>query len=398
MGFADMLLDDSIPDESREKVHRIQDATQSLLRIINDILDISKLDAGRMEIEIIEFHLPSLITDTMSMFKEINDERRNGAVRFEIDLSPNFPSAGRSDPTRLRQILVNLVGNAAKFTTEGTVTLKGELLTGDGGEFIHIRVSDTGIGIAPAVIDKLFTDFTQADASTSRRFEGTGLGLAICKRLVELMGGEIGCESELGKGSTFWFTIQHEPAETEVSASWQSGLSAETVFVAARALRILVAEDNDINQRIIGAILTSFGHTFDMVGNGAEAVSAVEDGNYELVLMDVRMPELSGPEATRQIRARADGKSVLPIVALTADAMTEHTAEYLAAGMNGVVAKPINRAKLALTINDVLNETIHVPVTGRAAAELNAEPAAEIAAETDAAVADLLKQIGTDDD
>jgi len=399
MGFADMLLEDPIPDESREKVHRIQDATQSLLRIINDILDMSKLDAERMEIEYLDFHMPSLITDIMSMFKEINEERSDLSVRFETDLSSDFPGSVRSDPTRLRQVLVNLVGNAAKFTSAGAVTLRGSLEKDkSGGEFIHIQVTDTGIGIAADVVDELFTDFTQADASTSRRFEGTGLGLAICRRLIELMHGEIGCNSTLGKGSTFWFKVPYVPAETDVSPSAAGNAAPVTVFETERPLRILVAEDNDINQRIIGAILTTFGHTFEMVGNGAEAVRAVDNKAeaFDLVLMDVRMPELSGPEATRHIRRLQGAVSGLPIIALTADAMAEHAADYLAAGMNAVVAKPIDRAALALTINEVLGESVHVPV----ATDGVGGGGGEVLANDDTAeeaVTHFLHRIGTDD-
>jgi signal transduction histidine kinase/CheY-like chemotaxis protein/sensor domain CHASE-containing protein len=396
MGFADMLLEDDIPPVSREKVERIKDSTRSLLRILNDILDVSKLDAGKMEIEGIDFHLPSLIENVVNMFTEINAERAGKNLRFETRFADGFPTGVNSDPTRLRQILVNLVGNAAKFTSEGSVTLTGAVVkAGDGRDMIEIRVTDSGIGIPDELQPYLFTDFTQADASTSRRFEGTGLGLAICKRLVGLMGGEIGCESHVGEGSTFWFTLPLVPATTDVDASGIAPPQKAHIHRAVRPLHILVAEDNDINRRIIGAVIESFGHTYEMVTNGVEAVAAVAERRFDLVLMDVRMPELSGPEATRQIRNTAGAWAHVPVIALTADAMEEHRAGYFAAGMDGVATKPIDRAQLAELINDVLGERIHVTD------EVEPTPAdpqkAEVDAANLAAVDAFLKKIDSGD-
>ena len=401
MGFADMLLDDDIPQVSREKVERIKDSTRSLLRILNDILDVSKLDAGKMQIECIDLHLPSLLDDVMAMFREINAEKDATKLCFESRLADDLPAGINSDPTRLRQILVNLIGNAAKFTDAGTVSLEARRRAAphgnDGNDMLEIRVRDTGIGIAEDSIPFLFTDFTQADASTSRRFEGTGLGLAICKRLVELMGGEIGCESRIGEGSTFWFTLPLVAATRSVAPTAGTAQQPLRVHRALRPLDILVAEDNDINRRIVSALLDSFGHNHEIVANGIEAVAAAAERDFDLVLMDVRMPALSGPEATARIRGLESARARVPVIAVTADAMEEHMAGYFAAGMDGVVTKPIDRGELAEAINKVLNEPIHVADEVAAPPQAPADATPEDAANL-AAVDDFLKTIGARND
>lgn len=355
MGFADALLGDDIPAGSKDKVRRIKQSTESLLGIINEVLDLSKLEAGRMEIENLDFHLPSLLGNVVSMFE---GSGRPG-LEIALSLADGLPKGVHGDPTRLRQVLINVVGNAVKFTKQGRITLSAERRSGsDKGDVLYFAVTDTGIGISEEVLPKLFTDFTQADSSISREFEGTGLGLSICKRLVELMGGEIGVESELGVGSTFWFTLPYRAAMSDVV---EQGVVAEaaTDIKTLRPLHILVAEDNQINQMIISQTLDRFGHTYEMVGDGAEAVKALEAKTYDLILMDVRMPNVSGPEATRMIRRLAGDKAKVPIIALTADAMLEHQKGYFEAGMNGVSTKPIDRLDLARTINEVMGEEIH---------------------------------------
>ncbi len=397
LGFVDMLLEDDLPEASREKVYRIKDATRSLLRIINDVLDMSKLEAGKMEIESIDFDLPTLLRDVMALFREKRSGERRSGVNLDLALHDSLPVGVRTDPTRLRQILVNLIGNALKFTEKGSVVVEAGLEKTAAGDRLRFVVRDTGIGMAPDVIGKLFQEFTQADETITRRFEGTGLGLAICRRLTEAMDGEIGVESEPGKGSTFWFTLPYLPAATSFAAKSAPAAPAVAYFRARRPINILVAEDNPLNQRVVLALLESFGHIATTVGNGLEAVAAHAKGKYDMILMDVRMPKMSGIEATREIRAMAGEKGAIPIVALTADALSQHGEACLAAGMNACVTKPIDRALLATTINDVMGEEINMRVAApQAVAKVQPcapEKVAEDEKAAEAAVADFVARI-----
>ncbi len=394
IGFADLLLKDRLSADSRDKVLRIKSSTHALLRVINDILDMSKLEAGRMAIENVDFHLPRLINEAFSMFEKTREGDQ--PVAAILDIADDLPEGVHADPTRIRQVLFNIVGNAFKFTERGHVRLEARL-TDDANSAPCLRfvVEDTGIGIDPDVQGKLFQRFQQADASISRRLEGTGLGLAISRRLVELMGGEIGVESEPGKGSRFWFTLPYRPAEGEV-AEEEFGDDVND-FTATRALNILIAEDNRINQMILQASVGAFGHRTLLVGNGAQAVTALENGDFDLILMDVRMPEMSGPEATRAIRRMDGPKARIPVLAVTADALKDHVAEYRAAGMDGCVTKPIDQRELLLAINEVLGEAVHVPAAPGSGG--GASPGADVTdpepsePPNDDAINDLLKQI-----
>ncbi|MBT7136587.1 MAG: response regulator [Rhodospirillaceae bacterium] len=351
MGFADGLLDDGLPAASKAKVERIKESTQALLQIINEVLDISKLEAGKMEIENLDFNLPSLLENVMSLFQG----GAQNTVSIEMELDDRLPAAIHGDPSRLRQVLLNLVGNAVKFTKEGQIRVLAER----DREALRFSVTDTGIGIGAETLPKLFSDFTQADSSISREFEGTGLGLAICKRLIELMGGEVGVESELGAGSTFWFTLPYVPAKSDTIEFEASGGGSTQEVLMVQPLHILVAEDNEINRMIIAETLHAFGHSFEMVNDGEEAVEAHTKGDYDLILMDIRMPKVSGPDATRIIRRMGADKKTISIVALTADAMVEHRKRYIEAGMNAVATKPIDRVELAMAINDATGQKIH---------------------------------------
>ena len=359
-GFADMLLEDPIPEGSREKVFRIKESLDGLLGLLNEILDLSKLEAGKMELEYIDFHLPSLVNDAAALFQS---SMTDGKVELRAILSEDFPQGVHADPTRIRQILLNLIGNAIKFTELGGVTVDGSReVSAAGAPMFRIAVTDTGIGLKPDSVEKLFKDFTQADSSISRRYQGSGLGLSICRRLVDLMGGEIGVESEYQKGSTFWFTLPYGEASSDVSA--RPGGAASTVlrYRAQRPLRVLIVDDNAMNQRIIVGAVESYGHQTDVAKDGMLGIEKHERDDFDLILMDVRMPVLSGPDATELIRGMDKDKRDIPIIALTADAMADHKRQYLAAGMDAVVGKPIDREELALTINQVMGEEIHRPV------------------------------------
>lgn len=395
VGYADMLLEQGLNESDSRKVYKIKESANALLRIINDILDMSKMDAGKMEIDNIDFMLPSLMEEVIVVFRMTRKE--NKPVDIFMDLADDFPKAVHSDPTRIRQILVNLIGNAFKFTHEGRVTVEGtRCLSEDGREMFRIAIHDTGIGIKEEVIPTLFTEFTQADASISRQFEGTGLGLVICKRLVDLIGGEIGVDSVFGQGSTFWFSLPYTPATTEIMDA--SRKTVVTTFETRRQLNVLVAEDNELNQEIIKATMERYGHRVEIAENGVQAVEAFGRGDYDLILMDVRMPEMSGPDATRAIRRSGGDKAEIPIIAVTADAMTEHRQGYFDAGMNGVVTKPIDRNELLETINKVMGEEIHtaidVDVSGLETKAETIQPEKDDdARDADTDIEDLLKKM-----
>jgi CheY-like chemotaxis protein len=250
------------------------------------------------------------------------------------------------DPARLRQVLVNLVGNAIKFTERGEVRVElGLRAAADGTPRLWFGVRDTGIGIPKESQARIFARFTQGDRSTTRRFGGTGLGLAISKQLVELMGGEIGVESAAGRGSLFWFTLPCRPAGPAAATEPPAESPAPQ---PARPLRILVAEDNAVNQMLVRQLLANCGHSVEVAATGAEAVAALERSDYDLVLMDIYMPEMDGVAATRKIRSMKSAAANIPIVALTASAMAGDRERYLAAGMTDYVPKPVDsRALLA---------------------------------------------------
>ncbi|MCZ4279960.1 CHASE domain-containing protein [Kiloniella laminariae] len=361
IGFADLLLAGDLAPGNREKVGWIKDCSNALLRILNDILDMSKIDAGKMQIAPIDFSLPELIDDVLTLFAPQQKEKKE--VELVLKLSEDFPTALKADPTRIRQILINLIGNAYKFTQKGSITIEGSLekAVGTGTDKFKISVTDTGIGIHPDILPRLFREFSQADASISRKFEGTGLGLVICKRLAELMGGKIGATSKLGQGSCFWFSLPWIEATGNITKLDQ--ILPQSNYNTNRSLDILIAEDNRINQKIIEAVITALGHKTTFTSNGREVMLAHKKGQYDLILMDVRMPEMSGPEATLAIRQLEGEKASIPIIAVTADAMIENRQEYFDSGMNDCVTKPIDRDELVAAINRVMSTEIHSPDT-----------------------------------
>lgn len=356
LGMADILLDDNLSDDQRKMILRITGAGQALITILNDILDLSKIQVGKLEIEYIDFDLHQLISESLDLFYRKASDK---GIALGSKIATDLPHGFIGDPTRIRQILVNLIGNAVKFTERGSVTLDVSVSEQtDDRVALQFEVVDTGIGIQADHQDGLFQDFAQLDASTARKYEGTGLGLAISKRLTELMGGEIGVKSIDGKGSIFWFTVHGRPSNMEVATTTEA--ISEKEDRATRSLDILLAGDNDLNQMIMTAVLSKFDHHITVVDNGRAAVEAVSKDDFDLILMDIRMPEMDGPDATRTIRQQPNSKAGIPIITVTADAVVENRQDYFDAGMNACTTKPINLPELLDAINRVLDEEVHI--------------------------------------
>lgn len=359
IGMVDLLRDTGLDENQQYFAETLQQSGQTLLTVINDILDISKLEAGKVELEFQTMRFSQVVENTVEFLKPKASEK---GLQVRWLPGASMPDVVVSDPTRLRQILFNLVGNAIKFTERGGVDIIAEKVAEDtDGITVKVSVKDTGIGISGEAQRKLFQKFMQADASTTRRFGGTGLGLAICKQLCSLLDGEIGVDSEEGDGSCFWFTFKCEVGEVSDLIADTAALSFGDVNIASasRSLRILVADDNEINQRILSNMLGKLGHELVAVENGALACSKVEEEDFDLILMDIQMPVLGGIDATKWIRAMDETKAALPIVGCTADAFPEQLERFRQAGMQDVVTKPINRARLLTAINEVLGEDIH---------------------------------------
>ena len=343
IGVSGLLLDMQLDPTARHYVGIIRDSGDHLLQLINDILDFSKLEAGRLEIEETPFDLHNLMTGTIGL---LTTQARLKGLTLDLSIDATVPRMVLGDPGRLRQILLNLIGNGLKFTKTGGVRidLKTEAPM-SGGVRLDCAVTDTGIGIPPDKIGKLFESFSQVDSSVSRQFGGTGLGLAICRKLVEQMGGAIGVESRPGEGSTFRFQITlAEARETQPEA-------AQLAEQETRRFRVLVAEDNHTNRLVVTRMLENQGHRVDGAGNGLEAVEAVRTIPYDLILMDMMMPEMDGLTATREIRAMG---AEVPIIGLTANVQTADKDACFEAGMNGFLAKPITGQKLNDAIRQVM--------------------------------------------
>ncbi|MGV8929240.1 MAG: PAS domain-containing protein [Brevundimonas sp.] len=339
IGFSGLLQQSTaLPETERRYADRISTASEALLGVINDILDYSKLEAGAVEMEARPFD-PRALTHAAAAMVEGQCAVKGLTLSLKVD--PDLPESLTGDEGRLRQVVVNFLANAAKFTASGSVTLE----TSWTGDRIRVEVTDTGIGIAADKIETLFERFSQADNSTTRVYGGTGLGLSISRRLVEMMGGEIGAESRIGEGSTFWFEVPLSPAE-----AIQVGNGMESETVSPDGLRILVADDAAANRELVVAILASMGVALETVENGAQAVEAARTGLYDLILMDVHMPVMDGLDATRAIRALGGEVGKVPIVALTANVQPEQVQRCREAGMDDHVGKPIQVAELMRVI------------------------------------------------
>ncbi len=377
VGMTSFLLETALTAEQQEYAESIRRSADALLTLINDILDLAKIESGKLRIDRVPFSVEALVEETTSV---LAFEARAKGLEFVCTILPglNRPVAG--DPGRLRQVLTNLVGNAIKFTEEGRIHVNVELLNEvTSGVLVRFTVKDTGIGILPDQKNRLFQSFTQGDGSSTRRYGGTGLGLAISKQLVELLGGEIGVESEPGRGSRFWFTanfgkldsraaVEVQPAVSPIEPPGMpkanvdaidsrppapgfdavkfAGVLAEKSQIGEDDRRVLLAEDNEINQRIAVRLLQRLGLTVDSVANGREAVEAMAHRKYDLVFMDCQMPGMDGFEATGIIRTQQGKTDRTPICALTANAMEGDRERCLAAGMDDYISKPVGIEKL----------------------------------------------------
>ena len=356
IGFVDLARNESDTEKRDEYLSVASSSGQHLLTIINDILDFSKAEAGELALETIDFDLHHMVDNTMRMV--IQKAESQGLETFcIIDDAIKYHVEG--DPTRLRQILINLLGNAIKFTTHGSVGIRVAVVEDRGEEMIiQFSVEDTGIGIPDDKIDSIFKSFSQADTTTTRLYGGTGLGLAICKAYVEKMGGSIWVESVAGKGSSFIFKIpfrmkesivqQETPPLSQDASLDKSGGPITTQLKACelscQGIRLLLAEDNPVNVKLMEILLKKMGCAFDTVSDGQSACDAVKSNDYDVVLMDVHMPVMNGLDATKSIREQIN--SQIPIIALTAAAMQEEKEQCYASGMNAILLKPVNVEEL----------------------------------------------------
>ncbi len=360
IGLNDLLLRTDLDAHQRRLASGVQTAGRSLLGVINDILDFSKIEAGQLELESIEFDLRSVVDQTLEILSGVASDKE---LEIRTRLDPGIPRVLVGDPTRLGQVIANLVSNAVKFTHEGRVEIEARLeSTSADVVTLVVEVSDTGVGIDPAVRPHLFEPFRQADASTTRTFGGTGLGLAICHQLVAAMGGRIGVQSDPGAGSRFWFTAllgqacsaaepvsPHAPATTTTSAKHPRG-------------RVLVVEDNDINQLVALGLLEALGYSAHVVDNGLEAVREAAAGPYDAVLMDIQMPGMDGYTAARGIRDAEPKGRRTPIIAMTASAMQGERERCLAAGMDDYLSKPVASNRLAAVLAHYLGSAAADPM------------------------------------
>jgi signal transduction histidine kinase/ActR/RegA family two-component response regulator len=362
IGVSGLLLDMDLDTTAKHYARIIRESGDHLLQLINDILDFSKLEAGRAQLEEVTFDLPGMLSNTIEMMSQ---QAETKGLRLTLELTENLPRMVVGDSGRLRQILLNLIGNGLKFTAAGGIALHASALPSAPGEaHLGFTVSDTGIGIPADKIGQLFNKFIQVDSSISRQFGGTGLGLAICRRLVEQMGGAIMVESEFGKGSCFRFDVRLRLGEEDAVPA----APAPTVVAGkVGSCRILLAEDNGTNRLVVTRMLERMGHRVDSVSNGREAAEAVQSFPYDLVLMDMMMPEMDGLAATQAIRSLPTAAAKVPVVGLTANVLTTDEDACRAAGMNGFLTKPVTSDRLAEAIAQIIgthaeaNRTVATP-------------------------------------
>ena len=353
IGFAGLLSDQEINSEALEYVDHIKNCSESLLTIISDILDLSKIEAGKLSIELRPLNLREIIESSMKIFSTLVSQKN---ISLDYNLSSNVPDFVVADSIRLRQILLNLIGNAVKFTGKGSVTIEIGVAGEEGSSLdLIFKIKDTGIGIPKEAMGRLFSSFEQVDVSTTRNYGGTGLGLSICSKLVSLMNGKIWVESIEGEGATFFFTVAVTRVDSNFATADRRLHVAPDINSDEKSdlINILIVEDNPINQILLNRILEKLGHHqfVDLVANGREAVEAVQSKSYDLILMDVQMPEMDGYEATRIIKKNHDREVF--IVGLSANAFAEDKLRAKHAGMDDYLEKPINTGKLSKLISHV---------------------------------------------
>ncbi|MBP0000421.1 MAG: CHASE2 domain-containing protein [Cyanobacteria bacterium SID2] len=399
IGMTELLLVTPLTEEQRDFLQTIRSSSENLVLIVNDILDFSKLEAGQMRLECIAFDLENCLNEVKRLLFAPAHEK---GLLLSIDLDPALPRWVKGDPTRVRQILINLTGNAIKFTSSGSIRIAGLYLhDSDGSALVRFEVRDTGIGIAPEHQHKLFQSFSQVDASTTRKYGGTGLGLAICRQLSQLMGGEIGVESELGKGSTFWFTVRFQSALEVASAEEVDSIPVSGKIEAARtnglnghqdSVKILVVEDTPVNQKVVRNQLKLLGYLdVTCVDNGQIALDRLERESFDIVLMDCQMPVLDGYGATRKLREREGNQQHTTVIAMTAHALDGDREHCLEAGMDDYISKPVKREVLGAAIERWVRQNDRgqnqdrdqTPTAGRSGASHAEETAVEFVVSVD---------------
>jgi two-component system, sensor histidine kinase and response regulator len=348
VGLTHLAERQSQDSRQKELLQKVSMSAQHLLTVVNDILDISRIESGKVRIELTDFSSTRMIEQSLVM---VADQARNKGLAFVLDVATDLPPVLCGDPVRLGQVLANLANNAVKFTEHGSVTVRVRWQDeNQAGVLLRFEVKDTGIGVAPKVRQRLFQIFEQADPSATRRYGGTGLGLAISRHLVEMIGGEIGVESQLDRGSVFWFTArlahgQAQSTEIPVQPEAEAAQLEQRLAEGCRGMRLLLAEDNPINQDVVRELLRDTGLILDLAENGAEAVALAERQRYDLVLMDMQMPVMDGLVAARALRD-LPGWADIPILALTANAFDDDRAQCMRVGMNDFLAKPVVPAAL----------------------------------------------------
>jgi len=360
IGFAEVVLQNqNLPSDARQHVNTILSSGRHLLNVINDILDFSKIEAGKVRLEAVCFNLTSALQEALQTIGLRASEK---GLSIELKLAPDLSQYVVGDPDRLRQVILNLVGNSVKFTDSGRIGV--EVNRGDGPNLLHFTISDTGIGMTEEQTARIFEPFSQADASTSRRFGGSGLGTTISKQIVEMMGGKIWVESQLGIGSSFHFTASLPDNSVGPGCLYQSAQRGTAEYVSPRSFKVLLAEDIEANASLAILRLEQQGHTVSWVKNGQEAVDAFRADAYELILMDLQMPVLDGIEATRRIRQlEADGAGRIPILALTASVLQHEREQCFQAGMDAIVGKPINIDELLEQMERLVPKSVGVART-----------------------------------
>jgi CheY-like chemotaxis protein len=346
IGMTDLLIDSGLNTEQLEYAEIVRKSSDALLNVINDILDFSKIESGKMELEQVPLELTSLIEETFDLFTA---QIRDKELQMEYYIDQRLPVLILGDVTRLRQILINLVGNAVKFTEIGNIYVLINLLEQHENSLeIEFIIKDTGIGITPEQIDHLFKPFSQLDSSMTRKYGGTGLGLAICKTLVELMGGSIRNEQETEMGATFVFTIQAKAFYSPVAVN---NLVSHSVLEPPAALKtaslqIMIAEDHEVNQKLLLRILQKLGHSVEIAGNGLEVLELIKQKTFDLILMDLQMPGMDGFNATKAIMKDVPKDQLPIIIALTASTSQTDIDRCMALGMSGFISKPIKKKSI----------------------------------------------------